>query len=266
MSKKIFVFTTGRAGSVTLFKLLSNEVSANVIHEGINKDARIKITDFKDFNKKLFYKNNSWILNDYTLSPSANKHLEEIYAPRDSIIKKSKIYIDINPYQYMLTDYLKNKYPDAKFVQLIRNGYGVVNSYHKRLSTTYPDKPEGEYVGYQSGKPRPKFKNEFHFKNWDNYDRVSKISWFWAFVNARVYNCFKNHPNFFILKTENFSSYTPELISETFNIDINDTSILLKKHNKSNVKVEDIFDNKENIKKFNKIAGKTLIKFGYEIR
>ena len=158
----------------------------------------------------------------------------------------------------MLSKFLLKKYPKATFVLLIRNGLDVVNSYHQRDKTTYPNISENEYKGWASGKPRP-LHDDIHLKNWRTYDRVQKISWFWSYINSNLYKSLNTSSNFSILKTENL----PSIKNVVKSYKDYDFSILDKRHNKAK-RNTDIWT-KEAITTFNKIAGDTMQSFGYDL-
>lgn len=268
--KKIFIFGTGRCGTVSFNKLFQSMQNTFSMHEGIfHKDgAEIRIGDMKEIPKLIYYQGH---FKEYLSEAGEIKtSMEKSFASRDRLIKecqgKYKIYCDVNPYAHPMIKFIYKKYPDAYFIHLIRDGYDVVNSYHLREKTTYPSGIiEKDYRGYQSGKPRPMTGDKW-LKDWKTFDRVEKISWFWQRVNLDIENKMKVIPESqkILFKLENLDNDSFSELLAKLNIESNfNKKILSKKYNSSNTKLE---WTEENIAKFNKIAGSTMKKFEYNVR
>jgi len=271
--KKIFVVGTGRCGTVTFNKLLNSLPNTFSMHEGIFyvDDKRTRLTDFKDINRKIYFqsKNPQKELNNIKkFRGNIAKQIDEEFRTRKKLIRdlerKNINFCDVNPYQYPLIDYLHHKYPEAKFVHLIRNGYDVVKSYYQRENTTYPDNIlEKNYSGYRSGKPIP-LDGERWKSSWKNFDRVQKITWFWCKVNNIIDNKLNKIPNgqktLFKLEDLNDENFT-ELLN-FLELPIKYDKALMKTHNSTKNTLE---WSKDRIGKFNNIASSTMNKFGYGI-
>tara|TARA_Y100001958_G_C21118313_1_gene463185 strand:- start:11 stop:877 length:867 start_codon:yes stop_codon:yes gene_type:complete len=285
--KKVFILGTGRCGTKSFTKIFAKVTNTFSMHEGIyHKDGKkISIGDLKEINKYIYYESKDWKKSIEEIRSSkgeAQKIVANLFRKRLDLIKECENnnlhYVDINPYGYWAIHHIIRHYPDAKFVHLIRNGYDVVKSYYLRKKTTYSDHiEESKYSSirtsagkYLSGKPIPR---DVKNKNlWKNYDRVQKISWFWAEVNRIIDSELNNvsDNNKFLFKLEDLSNSTlSELLSGleiegTFDIDVS-----LVKSNTSARKfgknaLEDIWTS-ENVDKFNKIAGKAMTHFGYNL-
>ncbi len=272
MGEKVFIFGTGRCGSVTLSKLIGSLPSTIVLHEGRGdvNGKKIDLGDLKEFNEFIYYKskepirqyNKTILLNGATYG-----QMDKLFNSRKRLIETQDDifnYCDINPYGYSFINFIANKYPEAKFVHLIRSGYDVVRSYYHRKNT-YPDSiVESEYAGYQSGKPRP-MPNDPYFEKWSQFSRLEKTMWFWNYVNCDIANRLadvsSNRKMIFRiedLNQENFILLTKFLnLPAYFNQDKND------KFNKSNAQLN--WDSKT-IKLFNQICGKTMLNFDYQLK
>jgi len=194
---KVFIFGTGRCGSKTLYEIFRTIPLTHSNHEGVWYDRsgnQKKMGSFREFNKKVFY--NRADNNDFYTKSYLNHQDENFFNIMDGFFEKRKKiisackgkfnYIDINPYSYLFATYIIKKYPDAKFIHLVRNGKEVVRSFYERTGTTYPDGiNEENYTGWQSGKPRPLIGNKY-YHDWKSYDRFQKICWFWNFVNKEI--------------------------------------------------------------------------------
>jgi hypothetical protein len=209
MAKKIFVFGTGRCGTVTMNNILNSLPKTISIHEGVvqNKDgSKRMLGHLKDINKYIFYETNNpeeikqRYLNTYNVNnEKIFDFLDSYFEKRNDFINniRNLNYCDVNPYGYMFISYIIKKYPDAKFVHLVRDGRKVVKSYYDRknslgINTSYPDGiSEIEYSSWHAGKPRPIFGN-LYYNEWPKYDRVDKLSWFWNFVNLEIENRLKD--------------------------------------------------------------------------
>ena len=284
--KKVFILGTGRCGTKSFTKVFDTVTNTFSMHEGrYYKDKKIiNVGDLKGINKYIYYKSKDWQKSIEEIRSSkgeAQKIVANLFRKRLDLIKECENnnlhYVDINPYGYWAIHHIIMHYPDAKFVHLIRNGYDVVKSFHPREATTYSDRiDESKYSSaggegiYLSGKPIPK---DVKGRNlWRKYDRVQKISWFWAKVNRiidrELNNVSDNNKFMFKLEDLNTNSFS-ELLSSLEIEGTFDKNILNKKFNTSNQNfgknsLKDIWTD-ENIDKFNKIAGKAMKYFGYNL-
>ena len=96
-------------------------------------------------------------------------------------------YCDANPFGFNFINYLHAKFPHAKFIHLVRDGYACVRSWSRRGATTYPDgvPHSPEAISWLLAKPIP-LPSEPAYGEWQLFDRVQRISWFWNAVNANI--------------------------------------------------------------------------------
>ena len=271
--QKVFILGTGRCGTHSFNEIFNTIPNTFSMHEGIyyEKEKRVRISDLKEVSKYIYFQSKDWkksIEEIRRLEGAGHDLLRRFFAKRVDIIKdceKNNLnYIDVNPYGYWAIHHIRNQYPEAKFIHLVRNGYDTVRSFHLRENTTYtPGIDESEYSGYRSGKPIPKKAKDRAL--WKGYDRVQKISWFWSEVNQIIEHELSGIPDdnkiLFKLEDLNVDSFSTLLSSLGISGDFNQ-AIVTKRFNPSSVK--DIWTEK-NIANFNKIAGKTMRHFGYDL-
>src|SRR5262249_25879885 len=95
-------------------------------------------------------------------------------------------YCDANAFGFNFINYLHTKFPRARFIHLVRDGYACVRSWSRRAASTYPDEiPNAESISWLLAKPVP-LPSDPVFGAWRGFDRVQKVSWFWNTVNANI--------------------------------------------------------------------------------
>lgn len=208
----LFVLGTGRCGTYTLAKILSTIRSVVVVHEGKDYFSAVQrdVGDAMALNIYLnFYSAN--YLKDWreTFEPQgkAREIMDRVFEKRDALIKecddKGLHYCEVNRMFYNYTNYIRQRYPRAKFVHMTRNGYNCVRSWLPREGA-YPDgfdaraaiheRPfdtddynQRELVNYILEKPLPRVDAGLQ-DAWRTKGRLEKISWFWAFVNRNIFS------------------------------------------------------------------------------
>jgi len=201
MCKKVFLLGTGRCGTVTLFDILSTVPGVVCTHEGrVFSKNGVHIGDLGkmfDITRYIYYddlrSSNVKYKNSKKFSKKhkrlrVHKLMDIEFFNRDIFMKTlgdDVVYCDINPYGFNHISYIYNKYPDAKFIHVIRNGPDVVRSYFLRKSTYPESKREHEYSLYESGKPRPT-SDDPYFSEWTSMSKLKKTSWFWQYVNNDI--------------------------------------------------------------------------------
>jgi len=186
----IFVFGTGRCGTVSLSKFFQKNTNFTAFHEGLGiVDGKpVDLGVMTELNKHIYYTkrttkayHNSIICSGKTLNI-----MKSLFHDREQIFSKiNGPIIDINPYEYSFINYIYKLYPSAKFVHIVRSGREVVTSYLGRRFT-YPNNiSENKYSGFAAGKPRP-LSDDPWFSKWDALSRLDKTCWFWNYVNKDI--------------------------------------------------------------------------------
>ena len=301
------------------------------LHEGRGNylGKEIDVEDIKGLNLYLYYcSDRETALNEsYKLSGKTLEIIENNFTSRHNLIKSlsenNVHFCEANRQLYNYINYIYDKYPDAKFIHLIRNGYDCVRSWFPRggaypeslslydlydrsdisfkkrlklfksfsLKSKEQNKSSIENLSnkkyldeedtrrlcsqnsyYQYDKPLP-YANDKWANQWEGFDRIQKISWFWQYTNSLITERLKQIPSSqsMVLRLEDIS---PEKIREVlrfaelpelFSIEA------IKAHDRrdsSSFEWIDEWDGwtKEKVNKFNGIAGNCMDQFGYKLR
>lgn len=281
MGNKIFILGTGRCGTVTINNVLNTVSNTISIHEGVfyDQNGNKKILGhLKEINKYIYYENNNPFeikkryLQTYKLNNINNfNFLDSFFERRNNFIESlgDKNYCDVNPYGYMFINFIVKKYPDAKFVHLVRDGRAVVKSYYDRknslgINTSYPEGVlEEDYTSWYAGKPRPIIGSK-EYNLWPNYNRVQKLSWFWNFVNLEIEKRLKNinEKNKYFIRLEDLNEKNIKKMLNFFNLPI---TFDLRSLEADNIgKKSSLNWDEENLKLFNNINKNLMKKYGYK--
>ena len=306
MIEKIFVLGTGRCGTHTLNEIFNTIPDTVSLHEGRGyySGCNVDLGAMNGLNIYLYHSLNRVKTEEefYNLSGNVLKLLDKNFTARKKFIetleKKEIHYCDVNRMGYNYIDYIRREYPEAKFIHLIRNGYDCVKSWHKRTGA-YPNPKtrfrkkknyifekliirnlginntlspidlyilsnrKFKYYAYDKPIPMEKILSQIE---WNNYDRLEKISWFWAYTNNIINDKLMNVPE----------HLRKQIKIEEFNVDrvkeLLEFAGLKDDFDKSMVKAHDVGKNlklvcsEENKNKFNRIAGDTMLNFGYQLR
>lgn len=146
MGKKLFIVGVGRCGTHTLMKILETVSDTLSLHEGRGNlsGKQLNVGHMNGLNVYLYHCSRRQAAMDELTNLSGNvaRVIEANFAPRHKIMKelteKNKHFCDVNRHAYNYINYIHQKYPDAKFVHLIRNGYDCVSSWYPRPGA-YPE-------------------------------------------------------------------------------------------------------------------------------
>lgn len=197
----VFVVGTGRCGTHTLWKLFESVPNTLSTHEGTgvvrNGPAafvgkRAGLGWMPELNSYLYHCGTEA---DFarTFAPDAamTALMDSCFASRASAIAWCSAhgiaYCDANAFGFNTVNYVHARYPHAKFIHLVRDGYACVRSWSRRDASTYPDEMphDASAIPWILAKPVP-FPSDPARAQWDRFDRVQKISWFWNAVNANI--------------------------------------------------------------------------------
>ena len=195
--------------------------------------------------------------------------IERSFGTRSKLIEwcaaQGLAYCDANPFAYNLIDYLRRKYPHAKFIHLVRDGYACVQSWFRREST-YPDHlPDLRRITWLLAKPVP-FASEPAHAAWQTLDRVQRISWFWSSVNANISERFARIPsaNKLLLRIEDLREKRCPRCSPSANWHkITCPRRLLRATRRA---VQRSNGRLDNVRKFNELAAPMMSSLGYQLR
>ena len=275
----VFVFGTGRCGTHTLWKLFESLPNTLSTHEG-NGTIRagpaevigkpIKMGEMWECNAFLYHAANEVVFRR-TFAPDQEMAalMERSFGNRSKLIEwcaaQGLAYCDANPFAYNFIDYLQRKYPHAKFIHLVRDGYACVQSWFRREST-YPDHlPDLRNITWMLAKPVP-FASEPVHAAWHTLDRLQRISWFWSSVNANIIERFARIPstNRLLVRIEDLTQETlPPVLSFCGLPQSYAPEALAPDNASSGPTVEWTQDN---VRKFNELAGPMMRSLGYALR
>jgi len=144
----IFVVGTGRCGTLTLSHVLGGAPQIFSLHEGRRKfmgDASVNYGDMMGLNCAVYNSRRGVQLREetQTVTGSAEKIMDASFKPRHDLIRdlnaQGRILCDVNRITYHFIPYVASRYPQAKFIHVIREGRSVVNSWMRRPGM-YPDR------------------------------------------------------------------------------------------------------------------------------
>ena len=275
----VFVFGTGRCGTHTTWKVFESLPNTLSTHEGVGTlragpadaiDKRIAIGCMLEFNGYLYHGADDAVFSrTFDPDPEMWALMERAFDKRSKLIewcdRNGLAYCDSNPFGYNLIDYLRRKYPRAKFIHLVRDGYACVSSWWRRGST-YPDRlADLGMLPWLLAKPVPFASDPIHAA-WQRFDRVQRISWFWEYVNANIMQRFAAIPDSYkrLVKIEALDARTlPDLLAfcglpATFTAES-----LAPGDPSSGPAIE---WSPENVGKFNDLAGAMMARLAYPLR
>jgi hypothetical protein len=275
----VFVFGTGRCGTHTMWRVFEALPDTLSTHEGVGYvrcgpaamiGTQVGMGCMPELNAYLYhYAGEEAFRRTFDPDPEMTRFMDASFAGRAKSIAwcetQSIAYCDANPFAFNFIGYLHARYPDARFLHLVRDGYACVRSWSRRDST-YPDKvPTPDAVSWLLAKPVP-FPSDPAHALWSRYDRLQRISWFWNAVNANIAERFERIPaqNRKVLKIEEVTEATLPGILDFCGLSREfDVASLAPEHTSSGEAIE---WTSGNIGKFNAIAAPMMAQLGYPLR
>jgi hypothetical protein len=150
MTAKIFVFGTGRSGTHSVVDILGSREKTVSLHEGRGTGPageRVDLGNLMGVNvllaggrDRLRYYRESLVPEGFPLAI-----MERAFRSRHDLIsrcvREGFHYCDINRLGYNCINYIRQEYPEAKFVHVVRDGYRCVRSWYGRIGA-YPGRDE----------------------------------------------------------------------------------------------------------------------------
>jgi len=197
----VFVVGTGRCGTHTLWKLFESVPNTLSMHEGNGTvrhgpaalvGKRFALGSMPELNGYLYhYGGEAAFARTFAPDAAMTSLMDGCFAGRGSAIawcaQHGIAYCDANPFAFNFINYLHGKFPHAKFIHLVRDGYACVRSWSRRDASTYPDDVPHTpgAISWLLAKPLP-FPSDPAHREWQHFDRAQRISWFWNAVNANI--------------------------------------------------------------------------------
>lgn len=277
----VFVVGTGRCGTHTLWKIFESVPNTLSTHEGTgvvrNGPAafvgrRVGLGWMPELNSYLYHCGTEA---DFarTFAPDAamTALMDGCFTSRTSTIAwcttHAIAYCDANAFGFNFINYVHARYPHAKFIHLVRDGYACVRSWSRRDASTYPDEipREAAAIAWLLAKPMP-FPSDPVRTQWGRFDRVQKISWFWNAVNANIVERLERVPatHRIVVRIEDVTEASVGAIL--------DFCGLPRQFARNSLAPDDPSEGRaiewtpDNVGKFNALAGPMMEKLGYPLR
>jgi hypothetical protein len=175
----VFFLSTGRCGTKWFSELLKRDKSLAIFHQ--------PVPSFAMQGKKIY----EWYAKgNGNLSESEQELIMEMFwAGREDYLrytyKTSKRYIETNNYITFFAPVLKQIFPDAKFVHLIRHPGEFVRS---GVARSY-------YSGNIRDLMRPVPITGSYLEKWKDFGRIEKTAWLWNETNMFIQDFLKTLPS-----------------------------------------------------------------------
>lgn len=243
-SKICFVFGTGRSGSEAISENLNMHPDIVAYHEDIKQFIRLS-TELAH-SKRSFTEVKEEIKNIFK-----NKIVEN---DKKAIIHSDQRFWNLIPI-------LKDLFPDAKFIHLIRDGRKTIRSMFAKNWFSEQDFEinKQQWAEYRlNGFLTGAVSEEKWYKEWTAFERCC---WYWQHLNRVIYESLKDDKNFYLIKLEEMDDKMPEIFNF---LELEKISLEFKRFNsvskKNKIRYNFEWDiNKENA--FLEIAGEIQRKF-----
>lgn len=238
-----FILAMGRSGTKFLAHLLNKSKEAYVVHEPVYSDFQAYQEAFYSEEKGLKY--------------IRNFRKKEIYLRIRN--KGIKTYGEVNSALRRHYNALKEEFPNATFIHLIRDGRDVVRSAMSRWTMTSKD-PNTKLIHPTNGDP--------YKERWSEMSRFEKLCWYWQVDNHYLRENIGNPVKFEDL-LRNYE-YFKNNILEKIGINISKEVWIKEVNNPKNTTKEYSIPpwknwDKKKTKYFEEICGKEMGAYGYEI-
>lgn len=241
-SKNIFfMLAIGRSGTKFLADLLNKAPGAYVVHEPVREDFQAYQEAFHSDKKGI----------DYVQS----FRKKEIYLRARS--KNIETYGEVNPALRRHCHALKQAFPNATFIHLVRDGRDVIRSMMSRNTMTSKD-PNTRRIYPTNG--------DRWYDEWGKMNRFEKLCWYWQVANGYLRNSIPKTIQF--EKLISSYEYFRENLLDPLNINITKDvwreATAIPKNSTKKYTIPDWSNwGSEKTETFWKICGEELLKNGY---
>jgi hypothetical protein len=276
----VFVVGTGRCGTHTLWRVFESLPATLSTHEGVGTvrsgppsfvGKRLALGCMPEFNAYLYhYASEETYRRTFDPDTEMTAFMDGSFAGRSTSVTWCETngiaYCDANPFAFNFVNYIHAKYPRARFIHLVRDGYACVRSWSRREVSTYPDGlPSADSISWLLAKPVP-FRSDPAHAAWSDFDRVQKLSWFWSTVNANLAERFSRLPSASVrvVKIEEVTEATLPGLLEFCGLPQKFAPESLAPADRSSGPT--FAWTPDNTRKFNALAGPMMERLGYAIR
>lgn len=238
-----FILGMGRSGTKFLANILNKAAGAQVVHEPVAEDFQAYVEAFHDekkameyirlFRKKeIFYR--TW-QDDFT-----------VYGEVNSVLRRH-------------IRGLKQAFPNAVFLHLVRDGRDVVRSMISRQTMTASDPI--------SSRITPEVGDEY-YDQWPYFTRFQKLSWYWMIENRYLRNQIDETVQFERILSD--YDYFYRAVLGNLGIEVDESSwyneVHVPRNNSKKYAVPHWRDWEENLyAEFRRICGEEMIRNGYTV-
>jgi len=249
-----FIISTGRTGTRSLAKFLNHFSENYALHEPLPN----LLKEGNDYARNLI--DSSQIKDKFI---AARQYHFKKLVNNPSIVN----YIESNNRLYSFIEPLRELYKGAKFIHVVRDGRDVVRSGVSRNFYTTKDKAYRIRANH--------FPDDPYYDKWRDMDQFQKVCWWWLKKEQLIYDATHDYNDSIMIKfndlfdsKRNYPGLKKILNFLDFS-EINDEEInrFLKKENSTKKFKFDHWSNwdKQTNKKFETIAGKHMLRLGYEL-
>ena len=265
MTTPIFILSSGRSGTQMMEKLFSSFEDIEVHHEYL-------CNIIQPLGTKYFM----GLIND----EEVDKIIENTYGSAINLSQKS-LWMDSSNKLSWIGEPLIRRFPNAKFIHMVRDGRRVVSSYFNKLFAECYDDYSTEclynYTQNQSVEPPPEKKfwwpliqHNGNYENFLNLNQFQKICLHWSEINKNIEKSLKtaSSSNVYRVKLEDLvekKEVYDELISFLNLAPHKDHFNDLKKPHNVHVPYSFNIEGDE-LEQFNEICGLTMKKYGYNFK
>lgn len=221
IKEPVFFLSTGRCGTKWFSELLKKDKNLAIFHHPTPSMAMQ--------GRKVY----EWYTRgNGALSNSEQELIVEMFwAGREDFLrytyKSGKRYVETNNYITFFAPVLKQIFPDAKFVQLIRHPGEFIRS---GIARSY-------YSGGNRDLMRPVPVHGAYIEKWGELDRIEKIAWLWNETNSYIQEFFKDLPEeqYIIFDFNKKNTQNIRDLSSLLNVEISDRQISKALHRQVNI-------------------------------
>lgn len=171
-AKIIFILGTGRSGSNAIVNILNQNPNCKAFHEDIRQLIRISTKLAENPNRK----------EDYF------KELEDIFNTKIWQASDNQILIHSDQRLWNLIPFLKEYFPNSKYIHLEREKYSCIKSMYARnwyAQNEYPYLMDHDWAKYRLQANKI---NVLSDHDWQELDALEKCAWYWNFINKQIEN------------------------------------------------------------------------------
>ena len=180
-TQPIFILSSGRSGTYSIYNALKNEKEVDIYHEFLFEET---LRNSVSYHMGLIKKKR---ISDFL-------DLSYVFSIRNS---QKKIWIDSSNALPWMINPLKNKFHNAKFIFLVRNGKKVVSSFFNKYSDIMYNKRDinllkryiekkNSILSSEKKYWRPIPKNNKDFKNFVSKGQFYRICKYWQEINQTI--------------------------------------------------------------------------------